>query len=94
MNFREIDGIVPVLALAADELTENVFILTQHYEEINEISTKQFDEFHETLTEGIRKYPDVPIPRDLKSYLVQSEGRILMQNPLVIKKRYGFANNS
>ena len=87
MNLCEIDGIVPVLALAADELTENVFVLTENYDQTKDYDARKIEEFCKIFTRTLQKYPDLVVPQDLKPFLVQNEERILMQNPLVIKKR-------
>ena len=87
LNLCEIDGIVPVLALAADELTENVFVLTENYDQVRDFDPEKIEEFCKNFARSLQKYPDLPVPQDLKSFLVQNKTRILMQNPLVIKKR-------
>ena len=87
LNFSQENSIVPILALATDELTENVFVITENFSNLENFNPEQIQEFCDKMTENIRKYPDLPIPQDLKNNLVQNEGRILMRNPLVIKKR-------
>ena len=91
LNFNELDAVVPVLALAADELTENVFVITENYQPVlrHDLDPEQVEEFCRTMTDNVRKYPDLLIPQDLKSHLVQDKNRrrILMQNPLIVKKR-------
>ena len=36
LNLRQSDGVLPVSALAADALTENVFIITENHKLIND----------------------------------------------------------
>ena len=93
LNLCEIDGIVPVLALAADELTENVFVLPENYDQNTDLEAEKIEEFCKIFGRTLQKYPDLVVPQDLKPFLVQKKtkvdqkGQILMQNPLVIKKR-------
>ena len=87
LNFSQENSIVPILALAADELTENVFVITENFPIFQDFTPEKIQEFCDKMMENVRKYPDLPIPQDLKNHLVQNEGLILMRNPLMIKKR-------
>ena len=89
LNFNEVNAVVPVLALAADELTENVFVITENYKPVQDLDPDLVEEFCRTMTDNVRKYPDLLIPQDLKTHLVldKNQQRILMQNPLIVKKR-------
>merc|ERR1719273_1740659 len=89
LKLKEKDGINPVLALAVDDLTENVFIITEDFSQIHNFKSEEIKSFIEKLCATIDKYPNLMIPKDIKTHLLYStQDGILLQNPLLIKNRY------
>jgi len=85
----EKDGVVPVSALATDVLTENVFIITEDHSHVQTFEPKKLEKFIvkvKTALEGAS--PNLEISKNLRENLLETSNQeILMQNPLLIKKR-------
>lgn len=79
------EGVVPVLALSADVLTENVFIITENHRNPDQLEIDKIKDFIGKLKPNLEA---LQIPKNIKDFLVETEdGEILMQNPLLIKTR-------
>lgn len=83
------DGVVPVSALATDVLTENVFIITEDHYHLQTFEPKKLEKFiakMKTALEGTS--PNLEISKNVRENLLETSNQeILMQNPLLIKKR-------
>jgi len=77
------------LALAIDDLTENVFIITQNHEPLDQnINKNDLEDLIAKLKKLVERYPKIPLVKNLIPHLVSNvKNQILLQNPLIIKQR-------
>ena len=88
LNLDEQNGVVPILALAADGLTENVFLITEDHKPIVKFDTSRLESFIEKLKATLMTETEFPLSRNLGQSIVETEDHeYLLEHPLLIKKR-------
>lgn len=90
LELDQSDGINPVLALSADVLTENIFIITENHQDVDDNFPKEkLEKLIGKLKKLLVKCPQLALVKDLKPYLIKTESddQLLLMNPLVMKKR-------
>ena len=88
LHLDEENGVVPILALAADGLTENVFLITEDHKPVDKADGTRLDIFISKLKDTLMKINELPFSFNLSQYIVETEDHeYLMEHPLLIKKR-------